>query len=357
MLTADTYSIKVQKTTQSRLSELDFNHLSFGKTFADHMFMSDFKDNIWTNSQIIPYASLTMSPANSALHYGQSIFEGMKAYKNDKGEVSLFRPLENQKRINISAERMCMPSIPEDLFMEGLKQLIKLDKGWVPSNDGSSLYIRPFLFATDEFIGVRPSDTYKFMIITSPGGAYYSEPVKVLIETNFIRAVEGGVGFTKSSGNYGRSLFPTKLAQQRGYQQIMWTDARNHRYLEESGTMNLMFVIDGVLITPALGDTILAGITRDSVLTLARDWKMKVQERKISIDEVLDAHKRGMLDEAFGTGTAATIADISAIGFEGKDYVLPDVKERIFSNRVAQELNNIRKGKVEDKHNWMYKIC
>ncbi|OFY87650.1 MAG: branched chain amino acid aminotransferase [Bacteroidetes bacterium RIFCSPLOWO2_12_FULL_35_15] len=356
MVTADTFSIKVQKTSNSRLSELDFNHLSFGKTFADHMFISDYQDGHWIDSQILPYGSLTMSPANSALHYGQSIFEGMKAYKNDKGEVSLFRPLENQKRINISAERMCMPSIPEELFMDALKQLIKLDKGWVPSNDGASLYIRPFLFATDEFIGVRPSDTYKFMIITSPGGAYYSEPVKVLIETNFIRAVEGGVGFTKCSGNYGRSLFPTKLAQQRGYQQIMWTDARNHRYLEESGTMNLMFVIDDVLITPALGDTILAGITRDSVITLARDWKMKVQERKISIDEVIDAHKRGVLDEAFGTGTAATIADISTIGFEGKDYVLPEVKERIFSNRVAQELNNIKRGKVEDKHNWMYKI-
>jgi branched-chain amino acid aminotransferase len=229
-----------------------------------------------------------------------------------------------------------------------------MDNAWIPTAAGASLYIRPFIIGTDEFIGVKPSDTYRFYIFTSPAGVYYNKPVKVLVETNFIRAVEGGVGFVKASGNYGRSLFPTKLAQQRGYDQIIWTDARNHRYLEESGTMNLMFVIDDVLITAPLGDTILAGITRDSVLTLARDWKMKVQERKISIDEVIDAHKKGTLDEAFGTGTAATIAHISQIGFEGKDYILPDTNGRIFSNRVAQELENIRKGRSEDIHNWMY---
>lgn len=356
MLTKDNIPVKVQKIAQSRIKELDFNNLSFGKSFSDHMFMADYKNNQWGDAQILPYGPLLMSPSTSALHYGQSIFEGMKAYKNDKGEVSLFRPLDNQKRINISAERMCMPTIPQELFMEGLNQLVKLDKDWVPTTSGASLYIRPFLIGTDEFIGVRPSDTYRFYIITSPGGAYYNKPVKVLVETDYIRAVEGGVGFVKASGNYGRSLFPTKLAQQRGYDQIIWTDARNHRYLEESGTMNLMFVIDDVLITAPLSDTILAGITRDSVLTLARDWKMKVQERKISIDEVLDAHKNGSLDEAFGTGTAATIADISTIGFEGKNYELPDVPGRIFSNRVAKHLENIRRGRVEDVHNWMYKI-
>ncbi len=356
MLTKDAYSIDVQKTDHSRIGDIDFKHLSFGKIFSDHMFVSDFKGNHWCDSKIMPYGPVLMSPSTSALHYGQSIFEGMKAYKNAKGEILLFRPLDNLKRINISAERMCMPSIPQELFMEGLKQLVSIDKDWVPSNEGASLYIRPFLIATDEFIGVKPSEDYRFYIITSPGGAYYNEPVKVLVETNFIRAVEGGVGFVKASGNYGRSLFPTKLAQQRGYHQIIWTDARNHRYLEESGTMNLMFVIDDVLITAPLGDTILAGITRDSVLTLARDWKMKVQERKISIDEVIDAHKRGTLEEAFGTGTAATIAHISQIGFEGKDYILPDVSGRIFSHRVSAELDNIRKGRSEDIHNWMYKV-
>lgn len=356
MVTQDTVSIKVQKTAHSRIDELDFNNLSFGKVFSDHMFMADYKNGQWGDAQIVPYGPVLMSPSTSVLHYGQAIFEGMKAYKNEKGDVALFRPLDNHKRINISADRMCMPNITQEYFLEGLRKLIQMDQAWIPTAAGASLYIRPFIIGTDEFIGVKPSDTYRFYIFTSPSGVYYNKPVKVLVETNFIRAVEGGVGYVKASGNYGRSLFPTKLAQQRGYDQIIWTDARNHRYLEESGTMNLMFVIDDVLITAPLGDTILAGITRDSVLTLARDWKMKVQERKISIDEVIDAHKKGTLDEAFGTGTAATIAPISQIGFEGKDYILPDTKGRIFSNRVAQELENIRKGRSEDIHNWMYKI-
>ncbi|MFL5763647.1 MAG: branched-chain amino acid aminotransferase [Bacteroidia bacterium] len=356
MVTTDIPAIKVHKTANSRVKELDYNNITFGKLFADHMFMADFKAGQWCDAQIVPYGAIPMSPATSALHYGQAIFEGMKAYKNSKGEVFLFRPLDNHKRINISAERMAMATISQELFMAGLTSLVNLDRDWVPDTDGSSLYIRPFIVGTDEFIGVKPSDNYRFYIITSPAGKYYNEPVKVLVETNYIRAVEGGVGFVKASGNYGRSLFPAKLAQQRGYHQIIWTDARNHRYLEESGTMNLMFVIDDVLITPPLGDTILAGITRDSVLTLARDWKMKVQERKISIDEVLDAHKRGTLEDAFGTGTAATIAYIAQIGFEGKDYVLPPVEGRIFSNRVAKELDNIRTGKTEDRHGWMYKV-
>jgi len=356
MKTTNTIEVKVEKISKSRIDEVDFDHLTFGKIFSDHMFFIDYKNNEWGDAQIMPYGPVSMSPSTSALHYGQAIFEGMKAYKNDKGEVSLFRPLANHKRINISAERMCMPSIPQEIFMEGLKKLIGMDRDWIPTTDGASLYIRPFIIGTDEFIGVKPSDTYRFYIITSPGGAYYNKPVKVLVETNFIRAVEGGVGFVKASGNYGRSLFPAKLAQQRGYDQIIWTDAKNHRYLEESGTMNLMFTIDDVLITAPLGDTILAGITRASVLSLARDFKMKVQERKISIDEVIDAHKGGTLQEAFGTGTAATIAHISQIGFEGKDYILPPVTEQLFSNRVAKELDNIRKGRSADNHNWMFKI-
>jgi branched-chain amino acid aminotransferase len=357
MINTQKFNVEIQQIQKSRISELDPAHIVFGKLFSDHMFLADYKNEIWEGAKIMPYGPVMMSPSTSTFHYGQAIFEGMKAYKNKKGEVSLFRPLDNHKRINISAERMAMPSIPQELFMEGLKQLVKLDKNWVPDVEGASLYIRPFLIATDEFIGVRPSNNYRFYIITSPAGRYYSEPVKVLVETNYIRAVEGGVGYVKVSGNYGRSLFPTKLAQQRGYNQIIWTDSRNHRYLEESGTMNLMIVIDDVLITPPLGSTILAGITRDSVLTLARDWKMKVQERKISIDEVLDAHKRGTLEGAFGTGTAATIAPIASIGFEGKDYVLPTIENNFFSSRVAIALEDIRRGKSEDIHNWMCKVC
>jgi len=356
MITTEVLPFKIQKIQKSRIAEVDFKNLQFGKQFSDHMFVADYYDGQWHDPQIIPFGCLQMNPAMSALHYGQSIFEGMKAYKDFNGKARLFRPYSNLKRMNISAERLAMPNITEEIFMGGLTKLIEMDQAWIPTGEGESLYIRPFLFATDEYIGVRPSDSYRFIIFTSPSGMYYNKPVKVLVETNYIRAVEGGVGYTKASGNYGRSLFPTRLAQQRGYDQIIWTDSRMHRYLEESGTMNLMFVIDDVLITPPLGDTILAGITRDSVLTLARDWKMKVQERKISIDEVIDAHSRGTLQEAFGCGTAATIAHISQIGFEGKDYSLPPVEERIFSNRVAQELNNIRKGKSEDKHQWMYKI-
>jgi len=351
-------SIKIQKTSQSKLKELDFDNLSFGKAFADHMFVADFKNNKWTDLQIVPYGAFSISPAAAVLHYGQAIFEGMKAYKNENGEVSMFRPLANFKRMNASAERMCMQTIPEDVFMSGLAELVKLDKDFVPTAEGSSLYIRPFLIATDEFIGVHPSDSYRFIIITSPSGAYYSAPVKVLVETKFTRAAEGGVGFAKTSGNYGRSLLPTKIANEKGYQQIFWTDARNHRFLEESGTMNLMVVIDDVLITPSLTDqTILPGVTRDSVLTLAREWNMKVQERKISIDEVMETHAKGTLQDAFGAGTAATITHVSHIGFEGKDYELPDVKIRTFSNRVKKELEDIHRGRVKDTHNWMYKVC
>lgn len=349
--------IEIQQTGSSKLAKLDFNNLSFGKEFADHMFVTDYKKNQWTDCRIVPYAPFEISPSAAVLHYGQAIFEGMKAYKNSKGEISLFRPADNIKRMNRSAERMCMRQIPENIFMEGLLELIKLDKAFVPRAEGASLYIRPFMIAMDEFIGVHPSDNYRFMIINSPSGPYYSAPVKVLVETQYTRAAEGGVGFSKVAGNYGRSLLPTKLASEKGYQQLFWTDAKTHRFLEESGTMNLMVVIDDILITPPLGDTILAGITRDSVLTLARDWNIKVQERKLSIDEVLDAHQKGRLQDAFGTGTAATITHVSHIGFEGKDYELPEIKSRIFSNRVKKELEDIHNGIAEDKHGWMYRVC
>lgn len=351
-----TLNIKVKKTSESRLKELDFDNLSFGSDFSDHMFVADFVDGKWCKLKILPYGPFQITPGAAVLHYGQAIFEGMKAYKNEKGDVSLFRPLANHARINKSAERMCMETIPEDVFMNGLIELIKLDAPWVPTQEGSSLYIRPFLVAMDEFIGVHPSSSYRFIIITSPSSAYYSEPVKVLVETTYTRAVEGGVGYTKVSGNYGRSLLPTKQALEKGYQQIIWTDGKEHRYVEESGTMNLMVMIDGVLITPPLGDTILAGITRDSVLTIARDWGVKVEERKVSIDEIIAANKTGTLEDAFGTGTAATITHISHIGYEGTDYELPPIESRGFSNKVKEELANIHLGKVADKHNWMLKI-
>ena len=353
---AETLHLDIKKVKKSRIRQFDINNLTFGKLFSDHMFIADYQDGAWSKAEVLPYGKMSISPSSSMMHYGQSIFEGLKAYKNNQGEVLLFRPLDNFKRINISAHRMAMPAIPEEIFMEGIINLLKLDKDWIPSAEGCSLYIRPLYIATDEYIGVKPSENYKLIIITSPVGQYYTEPVKVLVETKYIRAVAGGVGYIKVSGNYGRSLHPSRLAQQKGYQQIIWTDAQHHKYVEESGTMNLMFVINDTLITPALGDTILAGITRDSVLTIARDWGMKVEERRISVDEIIKALKDGVLQEAFGTGTAATIAHISLIGNEDMQYPLPPLEDKLFSKRVSKELDGIRKGRIEDKYNWMYKF-
>lgn len=349
-------NIKIEKTKESRVTHYDINDVPFGKCFSDHMFIAEYTDGKWQNATISPYQDMPMSYAMSALHYGQAIFEGMKAYKSENGDVSIFRPLENFRRMNKSAIRMAMPEIPEEIFMGGLLELLKLDSAWIPTSDTGSLYIRPFLIATDEAIGVKASDTYKFVIITCPAGKYYTEPIKVLIETNYFRAVEGGIGFVKAAGNYGRSLFPTKLAQQKGYQQLIWTDGKTHSFVEESGTMNLMFVVDGKLLTPSLGDTILDGITRRSVLALAKEWKMDVEERKITVVEILEAHKKGLLQEVFGVGTAATIAHIIGIGHEEDYFELPALEERKFSNKVDETLRNIRKGKVTDTFNWMYKI-
>lgn len=352
-----TLDIKIEKTPKSRVSEYDINNVPFGKCFSDHMFVAEYANGAWQNARIMPYQDVPMSYAMSALHYGQAIFEGMKAYKNDKGEVSMFRPKENLKRMNKSAIRMAMPEVPEELFMNALMELLKLDSAWVPSSETGSLYIRPFLISTDEAIGVKISDTYKFVILTCPAGKYYGEPIKVLVETDYFRACHGGVGFVKAAGNYGRSLYPTKLAQQKGYQQVIWTDSETKQYFEESGTMNVMFLIGDTLLTPGLSDTILDGITRDTVLTLARDWGMKVEERKVSIKEVMEAAENGTLKEVFGCGTAATIAHIVGIGYKGKDYTLPAVEKRTFSPKVDETLRAIRKGRAEDKHQWMLKVA
>lgn len=356
MIATDTMHIEVKKTKRSRLAEIDMNNLGFGKILSDHIFVSDFTKEQWCNQRIIPYGKMEMSPALSALHYGQSIFEGMKAYRHDTGDVFLFRPLDNFKRFNLSAERMAMAFLPKELFMEGLLALIRLDKNWVPKAEGYSLYIRPLLFATEEHIGVKISDSYSFIIMTSPVGTYYSQPLKVMVETKYTRAVPGGVGNTKTAGNYGRSHYPTKLAKEKGYDQLIWTDGYSHKYLEESGTMNLMCVIDGVLITPDLHDTILAGITRNSALTVACDLGINVEERKISVDELVDAYKKGGLQEIFGVGTAATIAPICLFGYNGKDYELPPITENGIGSRIKKELDGIRTGKIADKHNWMYKV-
>lgn len=351
-----TESIQVERVKQSRISQVDFADLPFGKIYTDHMFMADYRDGEWKNFRIVPYGHISISPATPALHYGQSIFEGMKAMKSPTGEVLIFRAADNWMRLNISGERMCMPHVPEELFMEGLSTLVALDQSWVPKAAGSSLYIRPFLFSADEYIGIRPSQDFTFMIILSPVGPYYSTPVKVKIESHYTRATEGGTGYAKAGGNYGGAIYPAKLAQDQGYHQLLWTDGKTHQYIEESGTMNVMFVIDETLITPALSDSILAGITRDSVLKLARKWSMKVEERSVSVKEVIEAAQNGRLKEAFGAGTAATIAHIELIGYEDKDYYLPPVAERKFSNKVYEELEGIKRGNRPDPFGWITKM-
>ncbi|MCU0451242.1 MAG: branched-chain amino acid aminotransferase [Bernardetiaceae bacterium] len=349
-------TLPIHPVAKSRLAEVDLQNPVFGRTFADHMVSADFVDGRWTNAQIMPYGNLSLSPALSVIHYGQGIFEGLKAYKNDKGEVLVFRPEENWKRMNRSALRMCMPEVPEEIFLDGLRELMNLDRGWVPTREGCSLYLRPVLFATDAFIGLRPSETFKFLIITSPAGVYYAEPVKVKIETHYTRAVEGGTGAAKCAGNYAAAMYPTKLAGSQGYHQVIWTDGKQHQYIEEAGSMNIMFVINGKLVTPAETDSVLPGITRRSVLALAREWGIPVEERKVSVNEIIEAIQNGSLEEAFGCGTAATIAHIRTIAYQGVDYELPGVENRRFANRVYNELEDIKRGRTADRHGWVMTI-
>ncbi len=338
------------------MPDTDINNPIFGKVYSDHMFIADYKDGQWQDMRIEAYGDIRLSPANTTLHYASTIFEGLKAFRGQNGEVLVFRPQENAKRMVKSAERMCMPPIPEDMFMHCMTELLQLDREWVPSKSGTSLYIRPFQIAMDPYIGIRPSDTYTFYIITGPVGAYYSRPVKVKIETHFTRAAAGGVGFAKTGGNYAASLYPALLGAQDGYDQLIWTDGINHEYVEESGTMNLMFVINDTLVTAPTGDTILKGVTRDSIMQLARDNGMAVEERPIKVSEVIDSIENGGMQEAFGAGTAATIAKIQTIGFEGKDYDLPHVDSWKYADGFLDELNKIKLGEIPDPHNWIYRI-
>jgi branched-chain amino acid aminotransferase len=348
--------IQIHPISKSRIDEVDFNQLTFGRSFADHMLIAEYADGAWQSMTIQPYGPLSYQPAMMSLHYGQSIFEGMKGYRSSEGDVLVFRPQENFKRFNKSAVRMCMPEVPEEIFLGGLKKLLEIDNAWVPEKEGCSLYIRPFMFATDEYVGVSPSTTYKFIIFNCPVGSYYSKPLKVRVETEYIRAAKGGVGFAKNAGNYGGSLFPTQKAMQAGYDQIIWTDAATHQYVEEAGTMNLMFMVGGSLVTAPKGDTILDGVTRKSVIQIAKDWGIDVQERQLSVKELVNGILDGSVTEAFGAGTAAVIAPIQTIGFDGVDYQLPDKKESDFSSKVFSEINQIRLGQVKDTRGWVWKV-
>lgn len=351
-----TVKITVEKVSHSTINEVDFSNIVFGKTFADHMLKAEYYDGAWQEVKIMPYQPITMSPATTALHYGQAIFEGMKAFKDKEGNALLFRPRDNWIRFNKSAERMCMPAVPEDLFMEGIRKLVELDSDWIPTTDGSSLYIRPFMFSSDEFLGIRPSDHYTFIIFCCPVGAYYPEPIKVKFELQYSRACEGGTGNVKTAGNYGASLYPAYLGQKEGYKQLIWTDSNEHKYIEESGTMNIFFVVGDTIITPETDGTILEGVTRSCVITLLKGEGYKVEERKVTVDEILEAFSRGELKEAFGTGTAATIAHITAIGHKEDEMELPPVLERKISNWLLESIEGIRRGELGDKYNWVKKV-
>ena len=352
----DIIQSSIQLTKNSRLPQVNWENLPFGRLFSDHMFCMDFNDGSWSDPKIIPYGDIKLSPANSALHYGQSCFEGMKAHRNIKGEVVLFRPYENAKRFNSSNTRMCIPEINENIFVNSILELIAIDKKWVPENLEHSLYIRPFIFATDPYIGIKPSDSYRFMIFTCPVGSYYTDPVPVKVETHYSRAVQGGTGFAKAAGNYAAALYPAMLAAKEGYRQLIWTDSNEHKYIEEAGTMNVMFVINDILITPFTGDTILNGITRKSVVEIAKDWGVEVQERKIEVNEIFEALKNGSLTEAFGAGTAATIAPISSIAINGDNYKIPESKDHHFHSKVLKYLSEYKMGKHLDKFNWIVKV-
>jgi len=351
-----TYGIPVTKIGRSKLHDIPLENIPFGKYFTDHMLEADYENGEWKNIEIKPYQPLLLSPSVAALHYGQAIFEGVKAYKDKDSNPYIFRPYDNFKRFNISAQRMQMPTVPEELFMEGMRQLIELDKNWIPEKEDHSLYIRPFMFAADEVIGVKPSETYKFMIILSPTGPYYAAAMRIYVEEHYSRAAPGGIGYAKAAGNYGASMLVTAEARKKGYDQVLWTDALEHKYVQEIGTMNVFFIIGNKALTPDLTQgTILSGVTRESAITLLQEMGFVVEERKISIDELVEAYEAGALTEIFGTGTAATISLIKELKY--KDFAMNfDVSKWTTAPDLKKRLDEIRQSKVIDKHGWMYKV-
>jgi branched-chain amino acid aminotransferase len=348
--------ISVTKAERSKLQELSLDNLPFGRYFSDHMLEADCENGEWKNIEIKPYQPLLLNPSVAALHYGQAIFEGIKAYKDQDGHAYIFRPHDNFHRFNISAQRMQMPSVPEDIFIEGMRQLIEIDKNWIPQKSDHSLYIRPFMFSSDEVIGVRPSENYKFIIILSPTGPYYNAPMRIYVEEKYTRAAPGGVGYAKAAGNYGSSMLATAEAKNKGYDQVLWTDAFEHKYVQEIGTMNVFFIIGDTAYTPGLETgTILAGVTRDSAMVLLKEMGFKVEEKRLSIDEIIDAYKAGLLYEVFGTGTAATITIIKELRY--KDFVVHfDVDQWKTAPLLKKWLGDIREGRREDKYDWMWKV-
>ncbi len=347
------YTIDITKVKESKVNTLDFDNIPLGTTFTDHMFICDYENGAWLNPRIVPMGLIPTHPAAMALHYGQAIFEGMKAYKNTNSEPMLFRPEQNAKRLNLSAERMGMPHFPEELFVEGLKELVNLEHNWIPPQDGSALYLRPFMYADEPFIGMRAAKHYKFIIMASPAGPFFSKRIKLWAEKQFIRAAHGGTGEAKAAGNYAAAIRPTEFAKAKGYDQVLWLDAQEHKYIQEVGTMNIFFKLDGEFITPELDGSVLHGITRASVIDLLRSMNFNVVERKITLDEIREASQNGKLEEAFGTGTAVGIAYIQEIGLNGDTIHVSD--ESPVGLKVNNTLNAIKTGKIKDEFSWMLK--
>ncbi|WP_046745963.1 branched-chain amino acid aminotransferase [Kordia zhangzhouensis] len=347
--------IKISKVSKSKIDQVDFNNLTFGKVFTDHMFVCDFKDGAWQTPEIIPYQPLTIAPSARVFHYGQAVFEGMKAFKDTNDEIWMFRPEDNFHRINKSSHRMAIPEFPKDYFFEGLTTLLQLEKDWIKKGKGNSLYIRPFVIATEEAISASPSNSYKFIIICSPAQSYYAGEVKVLFAEEYSRAADGGVGYAKAAGNYGAQFYPTSLAHAKGYQQIIWTDASTHEYLEEAGTMNIFFRVGDALLTAPTNDRILDGITRKSVIQLAKDNGIAVEVRRVKVSEIKEAARKGDLKEIFGAGTAAVINPIAGFEHGGEKFDLPK-QEHSYASLFKEQLTNIQYNISEDPHGWRYKV-
>ncbi|NLB88173.1 MAG: branched-chain amino acid aminotransferase [Syntrophomonadaceae bacterium] len=352
-------NIRIEKTTTPK-QKPDQNNLVFGHHFTDHMFIMEYTEGKgWHDPVIIPYQPISLEPSTMVFHYGQAIFEGLKAYKSKDGRVLLFRPKKNMERVNISNDRLCIPPIDTDFAVEAVKTLVDIDRDWIPEAEGTSLYIRHFIISTDPYLGVRPSKTYKFMIILSPVGAYYPEginPVKIYVETNYVRAVKGGIGYAKTPGNYAASLKAQVEAQEKGYTQVLWLDGLERKYIEEVGTMNVFFKINGEVVTPALEGSILAGITRDSTISLLKHWNIPVVERRISIDELYDAQAKGILEEAFGTGTAAVISPIGELNWDGNIMIINNGQTGELSKRIYDTITGIQSGSLDDEFGWTVEV-
>jgi branched-chain amino acid aminotransferase len=346
-------AIPVRKAARSRLPEVDWDHLEFGAHTSDHMLVADYAGGAWKEAQVLPFANFSLSPTALGLHYGQTIFEGMKAFRMEDGSINIFRPQKHYERLVRSADRMCMPVVSREMFLDGLRTLIGLDGEWVSGRPGYSLYIRPFIIATEARLGVKVSEAYRYAVVCSPARSLYGQPLRVKVEREFIRAARGGTGYAKCGGNYGASFYPTRIAKEQGYDQVLWTDGAQNNFIEESGTMNVMFVIDGTLVTPPLSDSILDGVTRDSLLKLAERAGIPVEERRIGADELIQCFEKKTISEAFGAGTAAVVSPIQSIGIDDRDYYLPEIKAgNSIAGLLKGSLEDIRHGRVQDPFGW-----